>query len=76
MIKVCIDKTLNGNEPIKYKENKENIMRSANSKPRMAVVRDKLWDPGANIRIRFLNGEPRYNKKYKIMQHDGWIMPI
>ena len=57
MIKVCIDKTLNGKEPIKYTENKENIMRSADPAPRMAVVRDKLWDPGANIRVKFLNGD-------------------
>ena len=44
MIEVCIDKTLNGKEPIKYIETKENIMRSADPSPRMAVVRDKLWD--------------------------------
>jgi hypothetical protein len=62
MIKVCIDKTLNGKEPIKYIENKVN-MRSVDPAPRMAVVRDKLWDPGANIRVKFLNGESSVQQK-------------
>jgi hypothetical protein len=62
MIKVCIDKTINGKEPIKYIENKVN-MRSVDPAPRMAVVRDKLWDPGANIRVKFLNGESSVQQK-------------
>ena len=63
MIKACIDKTLNGKEPIKYTAKKENIMKSADTAPRMAVVRDKLWDPGANIRVKFLNGESSVQQK-------------
>lgn len=66
MIKVCIDKTLNGNEPTKYlKENREDVRRLAESVPRMAVVREKLWDIGANIRVKFLNGEPSVQQKVK-----------
>ena len=64
MIKACIDKTLNEKEPIKYTESKENVMQSASEPtPRMAVVRDKLWDIGANIRVKFLNGDPSVQEK-------------
>jgi hypothetical protein len=64
MIKACIDKTLDGNEPRKYTHsNNDNVRRSAGPNPRMAVVREKLWDIGANIRVKFLNGESSVQKK-------------
>jgi hypothetical protein len=67
MIKVCIDKTLNGKEPIRYvRKNNEDVSRLANEPAkRMAVVREKLWDIGANIRIKFINGEHSVQQKVK-----------
>ena len=67
MIKVFIDKTLNGKEPIRYvRKNKEDVSRLANEPAKkMAVVREKLWDIGANIRIKFMNGEHSVQQKVK-----------
>src|SRR5436309_1305372 len=55
MVHVCIDKVIPGKEPQKYSRRTD----------RLAVVRDKLWDKGATIKVKFLEGEPVVQSKVK-----------
>ena len=66
MIKTCIDKIIEGKEPRKYVQSStQNNTKNVDPVPKMAVVRDKLWDVGATIRIKFLEGEPVVQEKVK-----------
>ena len=65
MVQVCIDKLIQGKEPTKYTDgNTANVVRSGPSS-RMAVIREKMWDVGATIRVRFMEGQLDVQKKVK-----------
>lgn len=62
---ICIDKVIAGKEPRKYLNDDITTTRSTDA-PRLAVVRDKLWDVGSTIRVKFLEGDPVVKSKVRV----------
>jgi serralysin len=50
-IKVCIDKVIKNKDPY------------ADPRAKMAVIRDKRWQPGQTLRVRFLGGDAKVQRK-------------
>ena len=67
MVHVCIDKVIPGKEPRKYLQqtDAEEATRAPDAPVRLALVRDKLWDIGATVRVKFLEGDPVVQSKVK-----------
>lgn len=66
MVQVCIDKLIPGKEPTKYTKSgpSADATRSGAS-ARMALIREKMWDVGATIRVRFMEGQSDVQQKVK-----------
>jgi serralysin len=63
---VCIDKVIIGKEPSKYLSTAEDTAtRNLDAPVRLAVVRDKLWDVGATVRVKFLEGDAVVQSKVR-----------
>ena len=63
---VCIDKLIPGKEPTKYtKDGPSTAVTRSSSSARMALIREKMWDVGATIRVRFMEGQSSVQQKVK-----------